>query len=194
MSEYEQTKTGPVPYTLEDLLNWPAEECWEILQGVGYAPVEALKNKSAVKKLSDHLTEKFAENHEEKNLTIISRPSGIAFHEEYESFEESSSVVKPDLAVLNNAQEIIENYFTGSPKFILAVSNAESALRDHMQRLALYETSQVAEYWILEQEQGILWQHLLNKEGKYELPTEYKFTDSISSPTLNTSINLSEFW
>lgn len=183
--DFEEIRNGALPLTLHDALQWPREECWELIDGVAYAPVDG----SA---FHNELMNLIKEVNEPKGYRLISRPDGIAFPEEYEEAHESTTLLRPHLALLENFSEVETGIYTGEVKFLVVISNLESEVRDNIQKLAVCEAHGVSHYWIVNLDDQKVYCHALNNEKRYDLPEVSELGSQLILPQIETRINFSK--
>ena len=82
----------------------------------------------------------------------------------------------PDIMVICDRKQLKGGSYSGTPKFIAETLSPSTAKRDRKEKMKIYETSGVVEYWIvLPQEKSVEIYYLEN--GKYNLVQNYILQD-----------------
>lgn len=66
-----------------------------------------------------------------------------------QSDEQIDRVVQPDVLIVCDAAKLLERYVRGAPDFVAEVLSPATSRKDQVEKLALYETCGVREYWLL---------------------------------------------
>ncbi len=66
-----------------------------------------------------------------------------------EADEQITTVVQPDLAVICDPAKLDDRGWRGAPDMIREIISPATAVRDRIQKVALYEKHGVKEYWLV---------------------------------------------
>lgn len=92
------------------------------------------------------------------------------------------TVVVPDLTVICDSSIINEKGCKGVPDWIIEVLSASTQSRDKKEKLEVYESVGVREYWIVDPfENKVCVYQLKENENTYSLPDSYGFEEEIPS-------------
>ena len=112
-------------YTYADLLTWPENERWELIDGVPYlngVPYGDASHAVASpnwkhQKISVRLTRRFDEYLEDKVCEIYRAPFDVRLNID----EGDDIVVQPDLLVICNPEKIDDKGCNGAPDFVIEI-------------------------------------------------------------------------
>lgn len=78
-----------------------------------------------------------------------------------------NNIVEPDLLVYRTSQRVLSNerFFDGAPAFVVEIVSPFSGSRDRVRKAALYMTSGVEEYWVVEPDSKRILVHLASRKG-----------------------------
>ena len=102
----------------------------------------------------------------------------------------NNTVVVPDITVICDTSIINEKGCKGVPDWIIEVLSASTQNRDKKEKLEVYESVGVREYWIVDPfEEKVCVYRLQNDSGiqspQYSLPDSYSFEEKIPSETFD---------
>lgn len=151
-------------YTYADYLQWPEDERWELIEGEAYAmaPAPTRIHQAVVVELIRQI----ANYLEDKPCKVLVAPFDVTLKETDETEEESQTVVQPDIVVVCDESKLDERGCKGPPDWIIEVLSPATAVRDHVQKKALYEKHGVREYWLIHPTDAILTRYQL-ENGRY---------------------------
>jgi Uma2 family endonuclease len=157
-------------YTYQDLLNWPGDERWELIDGHAYAmsPAPLFRHQKMVGSVHAQL---FAQL-QGKPCQVMVAPLDVRLTESNLEGKSTTHVVQPDVLIFCDPSKADEKGLTGAPDWVLEVLSDHTAWKDQTQKLALYERFGVREYWILNPETHLLLVHVLH-QGKYKAPQTF---------------------
>ncbi|MGB9663053.1 MAG: Uma2 family endonuclease [Moorellaceae bacterium] len=164
-------------YTYADYLKWPEDQRWELIEGVPWAmtPAPSTEHQLVVGELFRQLSNYFMG----KNCLVFIAPFEVRLPQGEEKDEEIETVVQPDIAVICDRSKIDTRGCRGVPDFIIEVVSPNTASRDYIQKLALYERNGVKEYWIVHPLDKIAMVYRLTKNGQYGRPEIYSEEHSV---------------
>ncbi len=104
------------------------------------------------------------------------------------------NVVQPDILVVCDNTKITNNMgIQGVPDLIIEVLSPASKKHDTLVKYNLYQYYGVKEYWIVDEEIGVIYQYIINEKNIYTLPKTYEITEDIKVNILeNCIISLKE--
>lgn len=104
------------------------------------------------------------------------------------------NVVQPDILVVCDNTKITNNMgIQGAPDLIIEVLSPASKKHDTLVKYNLYQYYGVKEYWIVDEEIGVIYQYIINEKNIYTLPKTYEITEDIKVNILeNCIISLKE--
>ncbi len=161
-------------YTYRDYLSWPEDERWELLEGVPAAmtPAPSTAHQVIVGELFRQLANFLAE----RDCQVFVAPFDIRLPEADEDDAEVTTVVQPDISVFCDPAKIDARGARGAPDFIIEVISPATAVRDQIQKVALYEKHRVREYWLVHPTDRLVTIRHLGADGRYGPPALYEAT------------------
>jgi Uma2 family endonuclease len=154
--------------TYGDYRRWPEDDRWELIDGEPYAmaPSPSRRHQAIVgellRQVANHLLNRPCE--------VYSAPFDVRLPVAEEADEDILTVVQPDLAVICDLAKLDEHGCRGAPDWVIEVTSPSTAVRDQIQKLALYERSGVREYWIVHPADHLVTARMLGQDGRYGLP------------------------
>ncbi len=137
-----------VSVTYSDYLAWPDGERWELIHGVAYdmSPAPARRHQGILA----YVTYLFVTYLEGSPCSAYAAPFDVVLPESAEAApDEIDTVVQPDLVVVCDSAKLTRQGCTGAPDFVLEILSPATAFKDMEEKLRLYESHGVREYWIL---------------------------------------------
>lgn len=131
--------------TVEDYLNLPEGTLAELIGGdIFVSPSPKLRHQRIVSNL-----------HFAFRQFVDPRKLGLVVDSPMDVHLPSGDVVQPDLVYVAAARaSILQDWIRGTPDLIVEVLSPESVARDRIVKRDLYERNAVAEYWIVDPEEG----------------------------------------
>ncbi len=178
-----QEETMPIPmekstetYTYADVLAWPADERWEIIEGVAFNMTPAPSRDH--QEISGNLFFEIKKALKDK-CKIYAAPFDVVLCPEEEARENAPNVVQPDISIICDPKKLDDKGCKGSPDFIAEILSISTAKKDLKTKRILYEKYRVPEYWILHPGEHIIMVYKLDKKKKYGEPEIYSSEDTI---------------
>lgn len=168
---------SPRRYSYADYLKWPTEERFELINGVIHdmnAPMRVHQ------KICIELTRQFANFFLNKTCEVYAAPFDVRLPTKSKDPKKIFDVVQPDLSVICDPEKLDDMGCLGAPDLVIEVLSPSTSSKDHIKKRALYERSGVKEYWLVSNEERIVWVYqLLN--GQFQKPEIYNDEDDVSS-------------
>jgi len=169
-------------YTYEDYLSWDDGERYELIDGYAYAMAAATPehqdiagniyfafrnylNGRPCKVYPDIDVRLFPKEIKRGNLTLIQK----------------DRVLRPDLSVVCDPEQISEKGCVGAPTLIVEVLSPSTAGHDLNEKLHCYLQAGVQEYWVVSPVTRTVQRYVLN--GDSYILQVFDETDILSSPT-----------
>ncbi|OFY72179.1 MAG: hypothetical protein A3G23_01240 [Bacteroidetes bacterium RIFCSPLOWO2_12_FULL_37_12] len=152
-------------FTYADLLTWPEEERWELIDGVPYDMSPAPR--TAHQRVSTNLVwvlENFFRN---KKCRVFAAPFDIRLPKEGKDVFEITNVVQPDISIICDPKKIDERGGIGAPELVIEILSESSTRKDIGIKMLLYQNSGVKEYWVVDPDEETITVYLPDKTGKY---------------------------
>jgi len=163
-------------YTYQDYLTWDDGHRWELINGIPYAMSPAPGRQHQA--ISIKLAALFVTHLEGKTCEPFAAPFDVRFKNEQ---NEEDTVVQPDLSIICDPSKLDERGCLGAPDLIVEILSPATASRDLKEKLKLYESHGVQEYWVIEPNDKILFVYTLNKKGIYDRAEIYNADDTVQS-------------
>lgn len=164
-------------FTYKDYLTWPEEERWELIHGVAYnmSPAPNRRHQGLV----TYLAGQFVLYFDDHPCHAYVSPFDVLLEE---SEDDADTVVQPDLVVICDSTKLTEQGCTGAPDFVLEILSPSTAFKDMEEKLRLYESSGVREYWILNPGNDTLLVYSVVPEGPAGSVASSKEADDAGAP------------
>jgi len=170
-------KKEDTKFTYADYLKWPDEERWELISGAAYNMTPAPGRKH--QEISMEISRQLASYLKGKSCKVYSAPFDVVLPETYESENESTNVVQPDIIVICDKSKLTDKGCTGAPDLVIEITSPSTASKDMKLKFNLYERSGVHEYWIVNPADEIIMVYKIGADQKYQRSEIYSKEDSI---------------
>jgi len=135
-------------WTYGDYRAWPADERWELIDGVAYLMGAPTVSHQRIVGLFYRLLADFLEG--KPCEAFLSPFDVLSFGPGELGEDDCSTVVQPDLLVLCDKSGLNEKNLHGMPELVAEVLSPSSSRKDQHEKFALYEKRGVQEYWVIE--------------------------------------------
>ncbi|TVQ88202.1 MAG: Uma2 family endonuclease [Chromatiaceae bacterium] len=144
---FAQPQSGTDGFTYGDYLNWPAEERWELIDGVAYdmSPAPSRRHQDIVVELA---AQAVAHLRGSDCRTYVA-PFDVRLPRADEAEARIDTVVQPDVAVICDPAKLDDQGCRGAPDWIVEVLSPATARKDQREKRDLYERHGVHEYWLV---------------------------------------------
>ena len=182
--KYEVTKT----YNYSDLLTWPEDERWELIEGIPYAmSAPNRRHQEILGKL--HL--EFGNFLKGKTCKVYVAPFDVRLKVEGKG---KDTVVQPDISVICDKNKLDDKGCKGAPDLAIEILSPSNSRHDLILKKRHYQIAGVKEYWIIDPERHMVQVYLLNESGQY-VTDSYADTEEIQVTILpELIINLQEIF
>ena len=136
-------------YTYRDYRGWPADERWELIDGVAWnmSPAPSTRHQRMLVWLAARL-ELFLE---QTGCRCYPAPFDVFFPSTPDQSEdEVTTVVQPDISVVCDRNRITPRGCFGPPDIIVELLSPYTSKKDLNEKFLLYEGAGVAEYWVVD--------------------------------------------
>jgi len=168
---------SPQCYTYADLLNWPENERWELIDGVAYDMTPAPSR--AHQDISFALGLQFGNFLKHKSCRVYSAPFDVRLPHPSEDDMTTTTVVQPDLTVVCDLKKLDARGCLGAPTLVVEILSPETAAKDRREKFDLYERVGVPEFWIISPVKQTLQVYIIDKRGRYSAPTAYRRDEQV---------------
>lgn len=171
MSVAEQPQSR---FTYRDYLTWPADERWELIDGIPYAMFPAQPTGMTPAPTVDHqrlvtaMTVQIAGWLQGKKCEAIVSPVDVLLPRQNEADEDITDVVQPDLVVLCDRAKVTKRGIRGAPDFVVEVLSPSTASHDQITKAALYEKHGVQEFWVVDFIDRLVTIRVLGANGTFD--------------------------
>jgi Uma2 family endonuclease len=149
-------------YTYEDLLNFPENEVWELIDGIPYLQAEPSGTHQYI---SDELIRQINNRLEGKPCRAISRfpiwPEGKPKN------KNSRGYLVPDILINCDPSIYTEMGLIGAPSAVIEILSPSNAVDDKKDKFEKYQSMGIQEYWIVSPEYRIVDVSVLDETGRY---------------------------
>jgi Uma2 family endonuclease len=111
-------------------------------------------------------------------------PVGELFHAPLDIVFSRYDVVEPDLLYISNERReiITTKNIQGSPDLLVEILSESNRKYDEVTKRALYERTEVGEYWIVDPRRDAIQIFRRNAEGRYEIAANLSRNETLTSP------------
>lgn len=148
-------------FTYGDYRTWPADERWELIDGVAYdmSPAPSRSHQE----ISGELFFQFRSQLIDRTCRAYLAPFDVRLAQGEESDDDTDTVVQPDLVVVCDRNKLDEKGCKGAPDLVVEILSPSTAHKDLNEKFRLYERVGVKEYWVIHpQEQTVF---VFRREG-----------------------------
>ena len=163
-------------YTYEDLQNFEDEKRYELINGELYLMSSPTTLHQKI------VGEIYAQLHnylKGKKCQAFVSPLDVCLSG-VKNPKKEYNVVQPDILVVCDENKITKNMgIQGAPDLIIEVLSPTSKKHDTFVKYNLYQYYGVKEYWIVDEDVGVIYQYIINEKNVYTLPKTYEITENI---------------
>jgi Uma2 family endonuclease len=170
-------------YTYGDYREWPADERWELIDGIAWSMSPAPS--------PDHQTilgalfRKIADITDRTGCTTFPALLDVRLADDaQQSAEETTTVVQPDISVFCDPSKLAEKGANAAPDLVVEILSPSTGYKDQTEKLALYERHGVREYWVVNGDAGWVMVYRLQPDRRYGKPDYYRRDESVNSEVL----------
>lgn len=126
-------------YTWNDYVSWSEDEHWEILAGEAFSmsPAPSIRHQQ----ISGEIFRQTANFFSGKKCQVFNAPTDVKLSDE--------NIVKPDIFVVCNKDQIKDTHIDGAPELVIEVLSPSTESKDRHQKLNIYAKFGVKEYWLV---------------------------------------------
>ena len=162
--------------TYLDYLSWPANERWEIIDGVAYMQAAPTWQHQA---LSAAILSQFYNYLSGKSCQVFASPFDLRLPDANEKDEETTFVVQPDIIVVCDKKGLKGTGYYGTPTLVIEISSPSTTRNDKIWKFNRYEKAGIKEYWIVEPDAKFVSVFTLQPNNRYGRPESYTEIDKI---------------
>lgn len=160
-------------YTYADYLKFPADQRWELMDGVAYAMAPAPS--TAHQDLLVELTAQVAGALRGQRCRALVATVDVRFQRS----DSADNVVQPDLVVVCDPGKIDNRGIHGAPDWIVEVLSPATASRDQIGKRRLYEREGVREYWLVHPVDRVVTVYRVGDGGSFAMPEVFELKGSL---------------
>jgi len=167
----------PQRFTYADLLSWPAEERWELIDGVAYdmSPVPSADHQ----RISMALARQFANFLLDHPCEVFAAPFTVRLPRPSEDAMSTTTIVEPDLTVVCDRDKLEARGCVGAPTLVVEILSPETGAKDLREKFHRYEQAGVPECWVISPFEQTLMVFTRDEHGCYGAPTVYGRDDEV---------------
>jgi Uma2 family endonuclease len=154
-----------------DYLGWPADQRYELIDGIAYAmgPAPSRRHQEIVLELARQIADAL----EGSGCRPYLAPFDVRLPKGDEADDAVDTVVQPDISVVCDRGKLDERGCRGAPDWIVEVLSPATASHDQIVKRSLYERAGVAEYWLVHPVDRVVTVYLLTG-GSYGKPAVFE--------------------
>lgn len=158
-------------YTYADILTWPEDERWELIDGVPYnmTPAPSTYHQSLISELMTQFGI-FLRNYPCRHFTA---PFDVRLPAPAEDSMTASTVVQPDLVVVCESEKLDARGCAGAPTLVVEITSPSTSAKDLREKRAVYERAGVPEYWLFLPADKTVLVFTLNEQRRYDAPAVF---------------------
>ncbi len=163
-------------YTYEDLQNFEDEKRYELINGELYLMSSPT---TLHQKIVGEIYVQLHNYLKGKKCQAFVSPLDVCLSG-VKNPKKEYNVVQPDILVVCDENKITKNMgIQGAPDLIIEVLSPTSKKHDTFVKYNLYQYYGVKEYWIVDEDVGVIYQYIINEKNIYTLPKTYEITENI---------------
>lgn len=167
----------PLGFTYADVLTWPEDERWELIDGEAYAMSAPGRVHQTVvgevfRQIANYLVGKPC-------LPFVA-PFDIRLPRGQEADKDIRTVLQPDIAVICDRDKLDDRGCRGAPDWVIEVLSPSTAAKDQIQKLAIYEWAGVREVWLVHPADRVVSVYTLNADQRYGKPTIHETAGNLT--------------
>jgi Uma2 family endonuclease len=166
-------------YIYADYVSWPAEERWELIDGVAYdmSAAPSLQHQRVLGALFAQLRQQIGAPCE-----VLLSALDVRLPEQNAAEDErTETVVQPDILVVCDPEKLDDRGCLGPPDLIVEILSPHTAFKDMSEKVQLYERHGVREYWIVNPVAQYVLLFVLGDQGTFDPPSSYRNPASFQS-------------
>ena len=153
-------------YTYADLLKWPEDERWELIDGVPYAMAAPnLRHQDILLNLGSE----FREHLRNKKCRVFIAPCDVRLYanKSDEGDNADNTVVQPDLLVVCDPDKFADGKaIKGAADLVIEILSPSNPKHDRIKKFQKYRKAGVIEIWFIDPEDSVIETFRLDK-GRY---------------------------
>ena len=172
-------------YTYEDYLRFPDDFRCEIINGQIYdmTPSPTTGHQGVTGEIyrlvGNHLSK------QSHGCRVFVAPLDVVIADD--------QVVQPDVLIVCDRRKIERTRIRGAPDVVFETASPSTSLKDRREKMALYERSGVAEYFIVDPEAGFI-EKYVSLEGKYARAGIYGGEAAFSIDTISLELKAKDLF
>ena len=157
-------------YTYREYLAWDEDERWELIDGIPYdmTPTPGRLHQ----KIAGNIYRKIADFLDDRPCEVYIAPFDVRLPLAEEPDEEITTVVQPDIVVVCDELKLDDAGCRGAPDLVVEVLSPSTARKDLKEKLNLYESRGVREYWIVNPDARTVMVFHQGQPGSYGRPMD----------------------
>lgn len=156
-------------YTYGDILKFPEDECWELIDGIPYMQAEPSRTHQYI---ADQLVRQLLNFLDGKPCRAYSRypiwPEGKPRNKNAKGY------LVPDILVNCDPSKEHEYGMIGAPDLVIKILSPPTAGADKITKFNKYQSLGIKEYWIIEPEYQLVDVYTLTEDGLYHMASHDK--------------------
>jgi Uma2 family endonuclease len=158
-------------YTFADILSWPEDERWELIDGIAYDMTPAPSQRH--QEILGALFAQFYAFLEGAPCRVFLAPFDVLLPQNAENAMTTTTVVQPDLTIVCDREKLDGHGCVGSPTLVVEILSPHTARKDSHIKLQKYELVGVQEYWVVYPTEKIVQLFSRDEHGRYGSPRIY---------------------
>jgi Uma2 family endonuclease len=173
----EPMRQHPATYTYTDLLTWPEDERWELIDGIPYNMTPAPSRRH--QEILGALYLQFGAFLRHAPCRVYLAPFDVRLPKADEDSMTASTVVQPDLTVICEREKLDQRGAVGSPALVVEILSPYTAKKDRQRKMQRYAQAAIPEYWIISPTEQTVEVYQLHELGRYGAATVYQYDEQV---------------
>ena len=178
-------------HTYTDLLHWPSDKRWELINGIAYdmSPAPTRRHQA----IAWNLALQFGNFLKGKSCKAFFAPFDVRLPATSENGMSATTVLQPDLIIVCDVEKLDARGCVGSPTLVLEILSPETKKQDLGIKFHAYEQAGVPEYWVIWPADNTLQVYVLDAQRHYTMDAVYNGDETAPVGVLpGLSIDLAE--
>lgn len=170
-------------FSYADYMSWPADERWELIDGIPYAmsPAPNVRHQT----LSLRLERQIDAYLSDKPCMLFHAPFDVRLTASKDAGDdEVDTVVQPDILVVCDKSKLDARGLNGVPDLVIEIISPSTASHDINTKFMLYQRHGVKEYWIVHPNDQTVMVFKLGEDGQYGRADMYAAEHVVAVPLL----------
>lgn len=168
-------------YSYKDYLKWQIEERLELIRGQIFEMSAPCRLHQEV---SMHIFYPLYNFLKGQQCKVYYAPFDVRLPGKSKNDDAVFTVVQPDICVICDPHKLDLKGCIGAPDIMVEILSSGNSKKEMRSKFEVYQDSKVKEYWVVFPEEKLIYQYLLDNEGRYQATLPLVTGDLLTTPIL----------